>query len=756
MSEIFYTSVDANLQDELNARAAAGRYNRTNSDLNFMLGKIANVGLIPYIGQTRSDDNIVPGGIIGGSEVRGGEFLPSGPNGFLSDRTFKYTENVTNPDATTTTTVEERTNTSRRVPPFITSLDVSIGDHSMGLLNSATVNITIPNPERDLNFIESVYFRPGRYVTIIIQHPESAIITKDDNDGLLSDDILPSSETIENLFPNLGKEELRKYQKMNSYYFEGQVTKFTIDYQTDMTVVCSISLRGKSTVYTDLQLVTNTETKETDQTNAANPNKPTIGPQQSSAQSASPFITANTEPVEQQEQREQEAAATSFYEQLSKEVDDLIFNYRNEQLNQSNATETAPELPLKGFLVDKSNADAKNKNPVTKTVIFGEPFTGKGYQRYISVDWLIDFLNRIIISKMLKNNPNSQIIFTQSNDLCVSNYYFKLISGNPNNIILPGAQTYGSLYWFSELQQDIENNQDYPVFNDVAKGISYPGRILVNMKLIQENIKILGANGKLTVNELLAIISEDIYSATGGAIQLKLVTHPEKSDFLLYYDCNHIQNLTKNTPVQPYSVPMFANHPAGTVVRDFKFNGSLPSDASNLSYVLNQDTTEISESTIAPFLSYMYSANTVERSGPHETVGNLITKQQLAELKKKYKDTHEKYITALNGTAAKVGKNPDSNEERISLQQALEKYIQYPTEKIELTNNIAAPTIPFEASFTIDGIHGFRYGDVLQFDALPDRYRRNTVFSIININHTVGTNGEWTTGVKCIMRPRID
>ena len=104
----------------------------------------------------------------------------------------------------------------------------------------------------------------------------------------------------------------------------------------------------------------------------------------------------------------------------------------------------------------------------------------------------------------------------------------------------------------------------------------------------------------------------------------------------MYYDCNHIQNLTKNTPVQPYSVPMFANHPAGTVVRDFKFNGSLPSDASNLSYVLNQDTTEISESTIAPFLSYMYSANTVERSGPHETVGNLITKQQLAELKNEY------------------------------------------------------------------------------------------------------------------------
>jgi len=748
MSEIFYTQVDSNLQDELNARGAAGRFNRTGKDFDFMLGKIANVGLIPYKDQKRSIDNIIPGGTIGGSELRSGEYLPTGPNGFLSDRKYKYTQNITNPDATQTATVEERVNTSRRIPPFITSLDVSIGDHSMGLLNTATVNMTIPNPQRDLNFIESVYFRPGRYVTVVIQHPESAIITRDQNNGLLTDEVLASTKTIEELFPGVSEDKIRKYQKMNSYYFEGQITKFTIDYQTDMTVVATLTMRGASNVYTDLQLTTNTETQETDQKNAANPNKPTEEP-------SVPEIS------EEEEQTLNAIRAFTFYGQLSREVDSLIFgsNLSPEQriaLISGMQNVKIPPAPKKGFIVDTSDADLKYKNPVTRTVIWGEPFKGKGYQRYISLDWLIDFLNRVIISKMLKNNENAQIIFTQSNDLCVSNYYFKLISANPNKIILPGAQQYGDLYWFSELQGDIENNQDYPLFNDaIFNRISYPGRILLNMELIQENIKILGANGNLTVNELLALISGDINNATGGAIQLKLITHPEKSDFLLYYDCNHVKNITKNTPVQPYSVPMFSNHPAGTIVRDFKFNGSLPKDASNLSYVLNQDTTEISESSIAPFLSYMYSANTVERSGPNETVGNLITKEQLEELKKKYKETHEKYIKSLNDSAKKVGKKPDSDEERIALQEALEKYIQYPTDNIELTNDIAAPTIPFQASFTIDGIHGFRYGDVLTFDGLPDRYKRNTVFSITSINHTVGTGGEWTTSINCIMRPKI-
>jgi hypothetical protein len=47
--------------------------------------------------------------------------------------------------------------------------------------------------------------------------------------------------------------------------------------------------------------------------------------------------------------------------------------------------------------------------------------------------------------------------------------------------------------------------------------------------------------------------------------------------------------------------------------KTFQFNGKLPTDASNLAYVLNQDPGNISESEIAPFLSYMYSATQTQR-----------------------------------------------------------------------------------------------------------------------------------------------
>ena len=45
---IFYDNVDANLQEELNARGQAGLMDRTNKSLDFMLAKIANVQLTAY------------------------------------------------------------------------------------------------------------------------------------------------------------------------------------------------------------------------------------------------------------------------------------------------------------------------------------------------------------------------------------------------------------------------------------------------------------------------------------------------------------------------------------------------------------------------------------------------------------------------------------------------------------------------------------------------------------------------------------
>ena len=98
----------------------------------------------------------------------------------------------------------------------------------------------------------------------------------------------------------------------------------------------------------------------------------------------------------------------------------------------------------------------------------------------------------------------------------------------------------------------------------------------------------------------------------------------------------------------------------------------------------------------------------------------------------------------------------DESKNQTKLHTSLQKYIQYPKSSLEDSVNLKAPVIPFDASFTVEGVNGFRYGDVLEFSGLPKRYTNNTVFCIIGINHSVSSTGEWNTSIQCIMRPRID
>jgi hypothetical protein len=85
----------------------------------------------------------------------------------------------------------------------------------------------------------------------------------------------------------------------------------------------------------------------------------------------------------------------------------------------------------------------------------------------------------------------------------------------------------------------------------------------------------------------------------------------------------------------------------------------------------------------------------------------------------------------------------------------MKKYLQYPTPDIRKSQQIVSPIFPFDASFTIDGINGFRYGDVLEFPGLPKKYTDNTVFLITSIVHNITSDGTWTTKISCIMRPSI-
>jgi hypothetical protein len=771
MSEIFYSQVDAALQAELNARGRAGKTDRSTKGLNFMLGKIANVELIAYEDQNREKP---PLHTLGGAKVRSGEYLPTGTTqfpGFLDNRQTEITKNSWKTDSLTgeikvKTETDTLVNSSKRIPPYITSTDINIGDHSMGLLNKATVNINIPNPQQDLDFFEYVWLRPGRHVLIVVEHPESAVIT----DGSLTT-ALASTEKIKELNPYVSDRDLENFKKLNRYEFYGLITNWNFIYNEDASVSATINLTGTSNVYTDVSLLMSPSNEKKNDVPINIDVDTSIGTISAETQATTTnailnffnpsgqvnFLPTNFTPqpiavppptAETGSDGEPLSTPLPIYDDLETEVQTTILASRLEQT-----------------IISEPISVQKEDSP-TMWAINGKPYDSGSIESetYITLNWLVDYMNRVIINKLVKGtgDENGDDTFTENikiicdDSVCTSNYYASITSANPSKILLMDknseTNTYGSLTWYESLE-------NFPSYQE--DNTAYPARIFINIELIHDIIEDLSVgNTEFNINNFFKEISYYINYYTGTAVNLSLVTHPERTTALLYYDAHRV--LTKNNNnVIPYAVPMFANDPNGTVVQSFGFNAKIPDSVKNLSYVLNQNPEEISELDIAPYMNFMYNSSEVIRTnrdakGVLTETQNPNAEANLQKLKERYKQKHETYVRDLNKSKIAFGLNPTDSQRISELRQAIIRYIQYPTPILTQTNQLTAPIFPFDADITIDGINGFRYGDVLEFLALPERYRKNTVFTVINVTHIINNNGQWLTKLKCIMRPRFE
>jgi hypothetical protein len=473
-----------------------------------------------------------------------------------------------------------------------------------------------------------------------------------------------------------------------------------LDYQTDASVAASLTMRGTTQVYTDLSMAMSDASKKTNNSESA-----------------------------------EGIAVTTFHDEIEK----VIENKRKEL--GSNTSGIYIDDDVKSPLRDVS-------------YIWGAPKSDMDSMKYITLKALINFVNEFILPKAATVvGKDVKIVFDRELNTC--KYYENLVSADPLAVFFPGQDDYRSFTWYGNL-----GSKKPKFFNpDNENPEAYCTLIYISTTTIEEIITAMAKAETYTLAEFLSKISATIYYASGGAYDLKLITHPDFQNTLLYYDSNNVKSFS-NVP-KAFNVPMFANNEIGTIVKDFSFNGKLPSDASNLAYVLNQDPGNISESEIAPFLSYMYSATQTQRDEfGNDTVSHAQSPETLKKIDQSYKDNNAKYLRDLihstSGSIAIYGKNMDDGKNQTALHTSLQKYIQYPKSSLEDSVNLKAPVIPFDASFTIEGVNGFRYGDVLEFSGLPKRYTNNTVFGIIGINHSVSAEGEWTTGIQCIMRPRID
>ena len=738
--DIFYSSLDPKLRIELDARAKAGFSSRNTKDLDFMLSKITNVEITAYKGPILKNtekvdykENVSRFAILGGKNVRAGSYLP----------------NTGNPSETQSGGYLTADRPARRIPPVITLAEINIGDHSMALLNKATFNVLISDPSADLNEFESVWFRPGRNVEVRFEGHKNQIVSFADTTGLLE----PPPSTLDSrrqiLIDKYGadsaSEKQLQFRKMNEITFAGVITSFTFSYQPDGTVEATIMMSGTSNIFTDVSLMLPKQEGEKSDNNETN----------------------------------------TFYKKIEETVNTSIAEIQNQTI---------------------INEEIIINNISDQSILVGSLYKEKGYSadkkidlqnqyKYISLGYLIDLINKNLIVK-LNNVPkkeeetndtdenaavpqnklepiakNAKIICTD--DVCQGAVYKYLVSADPKEIILWRGTSKSLVSTYPDTKTKIEPSKDdntvgtttdnktvtsqeieaQKIMPDVTPksagfqvdGKTFPSRIYIGVESVLKLI--LEKDDVETVNDLLKHVSRYISRNTGGIIKMRLITDPQKPDVLLYYNANYIGDANSQNFVNqdPFLVPMSARNSLdtrnsklpGSIVTDAKISSKLPDNLKNLAFVLNEGS-EISKSSISPFVTYMYADD--------------AQKENIAA---QYLKKHNEIIEQLREAKALLTNDYTSVPNVQRLRELLYKYQQYPTKKIQDTNILNAPTFIFDAEITIEGIQGFKIGDVMELPVLPDRYRKEVVFSVIGITHNVDASGIWQTKLKLIMRPKV-
>lgn len=744
--DIFYSSVDKNLRSELNARAAAGFSSRDYKQIDFMLSKITNVQVSAYKGpllvpNELVEDNVTGGNhrfaILGGSQTRRESYRPSSTG---TDGGFKGGYLT-------------KDRLANRIPPVITLAEINIGDHSMALLNKATFNVLISDPSADLNEFESIWFKPGRNVEIRYEGSKDQIITyKTNEDGEVTNGLLtpPSGSRYKLLTEKYGSKAADKeyqFRKMNEITFAGIITSFTFSYLPDGTVEATIMMSGTSNIFTDVSLMLPDNEDE-------------------------PAGETNT-----------------FYKYVKDQVDSHIKNIDESKFLNLEIKTDKTRNDLNILIGSLYQEKPKPLNSVGPT----QPVDLQNQYKYISLGLLIKYINDKLIAK-LNNVPKTESTESKpvpltidakiicNEEICLGNVYPYLTSADPKKILLWKGTTQGSnvssypdkdieiapsqadIDAAEEAEEDTPPTIDYfpielmqdviaetPGFQSGKK--TYPSRIYIGLDTV---IKPLLNNDKITtVNMLLKQISSIIASNTGGLIKMALITDPAVPDMLLYYNTNYVGNEEniKEIGVNPYLIPMSSKSSLesipnenksviGSIVTDAKISSKLPDNMKSLAFVLNEGS-DISKSQISPFVTYMYADGSADE--PNTQRGRIA---------KNYTKKHLEVMKELREAKALLSNDFLDNPSIGRLRDILYKYNQYPTKSIKDTNRLNAPVFIFDAEITIEGIQGFRIGDVVQLPVLPTRYRTQAVFSVIGITHNVDSAGVWRTKLKLVMRAK--
>jgi len=111
-----------------------------------------------------------------------------------------------------------------------------------------------------------------------------------------------------------------------------------------------------------------------------------------------------------------------------------------------------------------------------------------------------------------------------------------------------------------------------------------------------------------------------------------------------------------------------------------------------------------------------------------------------AAFNKEFEDAKKEMNNSINSVGSTAGFNSSWGETYRG------NLIKYKRNKVKDASWLSKAIYPIDLSITIDGINGFKFGDVIKTSLIPYQYNQtyDMVFTVVKVNHTV-KDGIWET-----------
>ena len=361
---------------------------------------------------------------------------------------------------------------------------------------------------------------------------------------------------------------------------------------------------------------------------------------------------------------------------------------------------------------------------------------------YCTLEWFIETLNTYYLGDNLTGDMKGRKLVCNTK-VTNGEYLSPICSAYPMSIVLTGNEHgyYGSSTYVGdgELKIDFSKHVDDSgigsvISSDPDVGADY-SKILLSYDYISSKLFGVGAEeGKipdksstdinespapgLSLKTVLDTLFADIAGATGGYVILATMEGKDDEQWVI----------AKNGKTSDIKETIFKPLNGDGITRESTVKCDVPANAA---YAVASGQAGVSNAKTPHSLS--------EEDPDEKEV--KTAEEKVVEAKGIIKE-HREVILSMNDF---------DSEDCKALETALRTVVESASEKDTAKKiSIDQKMWPLELSIKLDGIHGFRFGDVINSDFMPSRYHKEGVsvsFVVLEVNHTISDN-DWVTELK--------